>query len=159
MGNPVFRGPGLPPRFAKKRVQYLPLDDAERMIEAAARGSERSSLDMLEVSGPGNRSGRSGNGAGVSGSGQQELSLDLDSWQLIGFPPAVLAAVVACKHGVTRAHLVDKDIDGALLLELYTRDGTHGVCMIAGDIYQGNKQCNGSCRPSVMYCWKPEHCP
>jgi amino-acid N-acetyltransferase len=30
----------------------------------------------------------------------------------------------ACKHGVRRAHLISHNIDGALLLELYTRDGT-----------------------------------
>jgi amino-acid N-acetyltransferase len=34
------------------------------------------------------------------------------------------SAVNACKHGVRRAHLISHNIDGALLLELYTRDGT-----------------------------------
>jgi len=34
------------------------------------------------------------------------------------------SAVDACKHGVGRAHLISHNIDGALLLELYTRDGT-----------------------------------
>ncbi len=52
-----------------------------------------------------------------------DLSLDLDSWQQIGFPPPVVAAVVACKNGVRRAHLIDFEVDGAMLLELYTRDG------------------------------------
>ena len=42
----------------------------------------------------------------------QELSLDLDSWQQVGFPPAVLASVVACKNGVKRAHLIDAESDG-----------------------------------------------
>eukprot|EP00887_Chlorella_sp_A99_P006685 scaffold3.g6685.t1 len=92
---------------------YLPLEDALAMIQEAT----------TECTATGRR--------------KLEMSLDLDSWQQIGFPPAVLAAVVACRHGVTRAHLVDERADGALLLELYTRDGTEGVCMIAGDIYQG----------------------
>lgn len=30
----------------------------------------------------------------------------------IGYPNAVLAAVVACKNGVKRAHLIDADSDG-----------------------------------------------
>lgn len=33
------------------------------------------------------------------------------------------SALNACKHGVRRAHLISHNTDGALLLELYTRDG------------------------------------
>jgi amino-acid N-acetyltransferase len=55
----------------------------------------------------------------------------------VGYPNAVLAAVVALKNGVKRAHLIDCESDGALLLEMYTRDGTPGVCMIAADLYEG----------------------
>jgi len=33
------------------------------------------------------------------------------------------AAANACRHGVRRAHLLDRHIDGAVLLELFTRDG------------------------------------
>ena len=33
------------------------------------------------------------------------------------------SAVRACSKGVDRIHLVDRDVDGALLVELYTRDG------------------------------------
>lgn len=33
------------------------------------------------------------------------------------------AAIQSCQHGVKRAHLLDRHVDGALLLELYTRDG------------------------------------
>lgn len=51
-------------------------------------------------------------GGGNGSSAAAELTLDLDSWQQIGFPNAVLAAVVACKNGVKRAHLIDSDSDG-----------------------------------------------
>ncbi len=44
-------------------------------------------------------------------------------------------AVRACRHGVRRAHLVDRHIDGALLLELFTRDGIG--TMITDDLYEG----------------------
>lgn len=37
--------------------------------------------------------------------------------------PHVLAACDACSTGVERAHLLDRHVDGAMLLELYTRDG------------------------------------
>ena len=44
----------------------------------------------------------------------------------------------ACRHGVRRAHLVDRHIDGALLLELFSRDGIG--TMITTDIYEGTRQ-------------------
>lgn len=33
------------------------------------------------------------------------------------------AAIQSCQHGVQRAHLINRHVDGALLLELFTRDG------------------------------------
>jgi len=43
------------------------------------------------------------------------------------FPEAIArsiqAAIQSCKHGVNRAHLINRQVDGALLLELFTRDG------------------------------------
>lgn len=35
----------------------------------------------------------------------------------------LVAAIHACRHGVSRAHLVSRYVDGALLQELFTRDG------------------------------------
>ena len=66
----------------------------------------------------------------------REIELDLDCWQALDFPSAVLAALVACKNGVKRAHLVDARLDGGLLLELYTRDGFHGSTMLSSDFYE-----------------------
>jgi amino-acid N-acetyltransferase len=37
--------------------------------------------------------------------------------------PHVRAAVMACNAGVARAHLLNRHVDGAILLELFTRDG------------------------------------
>ncbi len=36
---------------------------------------------------------------------------------------ALRSAVHACRHGVYRAHLINRHVDGALLLELFTRNG------------------------------------
>ena len=44
-------------------------------------------------------------------------------------------AAQACRGGVSRVHLVSRQIDGALLLELYTRDGI-GTLVTAGN-YEG----------------------
>ena len=48
------------------------------------------------------------------------------------------SAVTACKQGVNRAHLVSHNIDGALLLELYTRDGTG--TLITSETYEDLRQ-------------------
>ena len=62
--------------------------------------------------------------------------------QLLAAPDAALepadrarleAAIGACRAGVARAHLVSFDSDGALLRELYSRDGAG--TMIAADTY------------------------
>jgi amino-acid N-acetyltransferase len=44
-------------------------------------------------------------------------------------------AIEACDHGVLRIHLVNRQTPGALLLELFTRDGS-GTLVTAGD-YEG----------------------
>ncbi|MDH5190456.1 MAG: amino-acid N-acetyltransferase [Gammaproteobacteria bacterium] len=35
----------------------------------------------------------------------------------------LLSAIHACRHGVRRAHIIDRHVDGAILQELFTRDG------------------------------------
>ncbi|MFZ1493483.1 MAG: amino-acid N-acetyltransferase [Candidatus Competibacter denitrificans] len=44
-------------------------------------------------------------------------------------------ALRACQAGVRRIHLLERSVDGALLLELFTRDGTG--TLITADIYEG----------------------
>ena len=47
-------------------------------------------------------------------------------------------AVSACLSGVRRAHILDRRIDGALLLELFTRDGIG--TMVTADLYEGTRR-------------------
>ncbi len=44
------------------------------------------------------------------------------------------SAIHACRHSVDRVHLVERAVDGALLLELYTRDGVG--TLITGETYE-----------------------
>jgi amino-acid N-acetyltransferase len=44
-------------------------------------------------------------------------------------------AIQACRRGVRRVHILDRNIDGALLLELFTRDG-HGT-LVTAETYEG----------------------
>ncbi len=50
----------------------------------------------------------------------QRLARDLPEGDMKLYLPH---AVRACKHGVARAHLVSADVDGALLMELFTHQG------------------------------------
>lgn len=45
------------------------------------------------------------------------------------------AAVRACRHGVRRAHLVSRRVDGGLLLELFTREGSG--TLVSGETFEG----------------------
>ncbi|MBT8421124.1 MAG: amino-acid N-acetyltransferase [Gammaproteobacteria bacterium] len=56
-----------------------------------------------------------------------------ESEQTQGFYRHLERAVRVCQSGVPRVHLIDHRIDGALLLEIYTRDGV-GV-MVCSDAY------------------------
>lgn len=72
----------------------------------------------------------------------RELSIDEAAGILHGkrrLAPAVAGtlrcAYEACSRGVRRCHLIDRRIDGALLLELFTRDGCG--TLISADRYEG----------------------
>ncbi|CAL1239873.1 amino-acid N-acetyltransferase [Candidatus Methylocalor cossyra] len=45
--------------------------------------------------------------------------------------PHLTVAIQACEQGVKRAHLLDRRIDGVLLLELFTRDGVGTLVSLA----------------------------
>jgi amino-acid N-acetyltransferase len=47
-------------------------------------------------------------------------------------------AIDACRQGVRRTHLIDRHIDGALLLELFTRDGVG--TLIGAETFEGTRQ-------------------
>lgn len=50
-------------------------------------------------------------------------------------PTCLVAATRACHHGVNRSHVIHAAVPGALLVELFSRDGL-GV-MISGDVFEG----------------------
>jgi len=52
-----------------------------------------------------------------------EAQQELDTQQALECRQQVVHAVKACQNGVLRVHLVSRQIEGALLLELFTRDG------------------------------------
>ena len=65
-----------------------------------------------------------------------EMQALIEADDLAGAPVAVLRnALQACRQGVRRVHLLDRDTDGALIKELFTRDGIGA--MLSADNYEG----------------------
>ncbi|KAJ0961249.1 hypothetical protein J5N97_000795 [Dioscorea zingiberensis] len=57
--------------------------------------------------------------------------------RLNGYLSELAAAAFVCRGGVQRVHLLDGTQGGALLLELFTRDGVG--TMVASDVYEGTR--------------------
>lgn len=79
-----------------------------------------------------------------TGSGE----IDFEKWYVSGLPLPLIAACAACQKGVKRAHLVDARMDGALLLELYSRDGVG--TMLSADFYEVGKPGMAACCATVI---------
>ncbi|XP_020702072.1 probable amino-acid acetyltransferase NAGS2, chloroplastic isoform X2 [Dendrobium catenatum] len=57
--------------------------------------------------------------------------------RLNGYLSELAAAAYVCRGGVQRVHVIDGTLGGALLLELFTRDGVG--TMVASDVYEGTR--------------------
>lgn len=51
---------------------------------------------------------------------------------------SLFSAIYACSNGVARAHLINRHVDGSLLMELFTRDGIG--TLISGETYEDIRQ-------------------
>lgn len=110
---------------------YLPLEEAKMQIASGTLGS-CSNIVPYSSRDEGEREAVSRIEPLLGGS-----MFDLDHWSDLNMPFEVIAGISVCNNGISRSHLVDFQEEGALLLEMYSRDGISGVCMIASDIYQG----------------------
>ncbi|MDB4976393.1 MAG: N-acetylglutamate synthase [Myxococcaceae bacterium] len=73
------------------------------------------------------------------------LLLDVRRW--------LQAAARACLGGVRRAHLLSRTIDGALLQELYTRDGIG--TLVAVEAFEGMRKANVRDLPGIVALIRP----
>lgn len=73
------------------------------------------------------------------------LELDVMRW--------LQAAARACLGGVRRSHLLARGIDGALLQELYTRDGIG--TLVAVEAFEGMRQANVRDLPGIIALIRP----
>ncbi|KAL3701167.1 hypothetical protein R1sor_019189 [Riccia sorocarpa] len=70
-----------------------------------------------------------------------------------GYLSEMTAAVYACRHGVGRVHLLDTNVNGALLLELYSRDGVGN--MISSYSYEDTRAATSADIPRIHELLKP----
>ena len=86
----------------------------------------------------------------------EEARRALDAGAVVAAKPAkalLTYAIDACAHGVKRVHLVDRCTDGALLHELYTRDGIG--TMINTDPYDSIRQATTDDLPGIVALIEP----
>jgi amino-acid N-acetyltransferase len=69
----------------------------------------------------------------------RELTVD-EANKMKDAHPTLSAAVNACNAGVKRVHLLDRNQDGALLQELFSRDGAG--TLITADLFETTRQAN-----------------
>lgn len=79
--------------------------------------------------------------------GEERLS------RLNGYLSELAAAAFVCRGGVQRVHLLDGTIQGALLLELFKRDGVG--TMVASDVYEGTRAANEMDLPGIRQLIQP----
>eukprot|EP00127_Corallochytrium_limacisporum_P000746 Clim_evm32s25 gene=Clim_evmTU32s25 len=64
-------------------------------------------------------------------------------------------SVGALRRGVSRAHLINRNLDGAMLVELFTRDELPGNTMISVDMYDGMRPASTSDIPGILDLIQP----
>lgn len=120
---------------------WLPIHEAEALL--LSQKNESSSEDSLD----GNMSDEG------EAFRQAADDLDFDTWYELGLPMPLLTACMVCKAGVKRAHVINANIDGALLLELYSTDGVGS--MISSDFYEGIRAATTSDVPKIHNLLQP----
>ncbi|XP_030532093.1 probable amino-acid acetyltransferase NAGS2, chloroplastic isoform X2 [Rhodamnia argentea] len=70
-----------------------------------------------------------------------------------GYLSELIVAALVCRRGVQRVHLVDGTLGGALLLELFQRDGIG--TMVASDLYEGTRMARETDLSGIRQIIKP----
>ncbi|CAM8927307.1 unnamed protein product [Rhodiola kirilowii] len=160
-------------------IRFLPLDAADELIRKRATQSEVAatyvkaisatndncsevslSVTTIDPQGGINNNGdmlnatfqngvgfNNGNGVGFPIGGRERMG------RLNGYLSELAAASFVCRGGVQRVHLLDGTIGGALLLELYQRDGMG--TMVASDLYEGTREATEADISGITQIMKP----
>ncbi|KAJ4815368.1 hypothetical protein LUZ62_027934 [Rhynchospora pubera] len=141
----------------KRLIRFMTLAEADQLIKKRAKQSEIAANYVesvekgegsfgnnfvdVEDSSLNRRFFQNGvgfdNGNGLSG----DRGFAIGGWErfnrINGYLSELAAAAYVCQGGVQRVHIINGTARGALLLELFTRDGVG--TMIARDVYEGTR--------------------
>ena len=78
---------------------------------------------------------------------EENSDLTLDTRHILN------SAIEVCQQGVRRVHIINRKIDGALLQELFTRDGVG--TLVSGDLYEGTRSANIDDVSNILEIIKP----
>uniref|UniRef100_A0A7N0V3C8 amino-acid N-acetyltransferase n=1 Tax=Kalanchoe fedtschenkoi TaxID=63787 RepID=A0A7N0V3C8_KALFE len=160
-------------------IRYLPLDAADELIRKRAAQSEvaatyvkavsatsdswsevklsakttdpqsaiKDSGEMVNATFQNGVGFNNGNGVGFPIGGRERMG------RLNRYLSELAAASFVCRGGVQRVHLLDGTVGGALLLELYQRDGVG--TMVASDLYEGTRAAIEADIPGIRQIMRP----
>jgi amino-acid N-acetyltransferase len=78
---------------------------------------------------------------------QENSELSLDTRHILN------SAIEVCQQGVRRVHIINRKTDGALLQELFTRDGVG--TLVSNDLYEGTRSANIDDVSNILELIKP----
>ncbi|PWA78447.1 N-acetyl-l-glutamate synthase 1 [Artemisia annua] len=147
-------------------IRFLTLEDADRLIRERAQQSEIAASYVRATGEEDSTKSQNGNGcsstfqngvgfdhgngfwfSGFAIGGQERLS------RSNGYLSELAAAAYVCRGGVQRVHLLDGNIGGVLLKELYQRDGVG--TMVASDLYEGARSAEVTDLEAIRQLLKP----
>ncbi|KAF3323329.1 putative amino-acid acetyltransferase NAGS1 [Carex littledalei] len=141
----------------KRPIRFMTLSEADQLIkerakqskiaanyvESVEKGNGSFGNKFVEVNDSSLNRGAFHNGVGFdNGNGlSADRGFAIGGWErfnrLNGYLSELAAAAYVCQGGVQRVHIINGTASGALLLELFTRDGVG--TMIARDVYEGTR--------------------
>ena len=121
--------------------RWMPLPEAEAALVAAAAGISPEGMAQLPALSP---------TADLVSDPPAVVAAAL-AWWAAGAPLELAAAVAVCRAGVERCHVLEANVEGALLLELYTHDGVG--TMVSRDRYEARGWQRRRTPARLLRCW------
>uniref|UniRef100_A0A1D1YUY8 amino-acid N-acetyltransferase n=1 Tax=Anthurium amnicola TaxID=1678845 RepID=A0A1D1YUY8_9ARAE len=122
-------------------------DDANEASNISWNGRDLSSAKFLNGVGFDSGNGLWSGEQGFAIGGEERLS------RSNGYLSELAASAFVCRGGVERVHIIDGTLGGALLLELFTRDGVG--TMVASDVYEGTRMARMEDLPGIRRIIQP----
>jgi len=137
-----------------KAAKLIFFHNGENVVDEKRRGSRGSVVHNLPLSLAQSFETklRESLGSNIERLRHSDMDPTSDHWRL-QFLDYLQGAITACKGGVRRVHLVSRFVEGAVVAELYTREGS-GI-MVTRDVYEGVRQAKPEDVQAIMQLITP----